>query len=434
MKSITKNNLGYAAVIIVLGVITLSLIITSAITSVIISQQKIARNVLFSMQSYYTAEAGVEDVLLRIFDGEKSLPNSPHTLTVGGATATITITQDIGGNTIIESQGEQENRTRSLEVAASPNTDEADFFYGAQAGDGGFYMDNNSIVNGNVYSNGSLEGSNGATITGDVIVAGNSSGGNRIYKAAIGGNAYSPNFRDCSVAGDITYVTGGEIVSCPADGSQYQQASPIASADMPISQEQIDDWKQAAQGAGIIAAGNYTPDANTTQTIGPGVITGNMILGNNTTIILTGTVYIQGHVDIQNGSSIQLSSTYGPSSGVLLADGWIEISNNGTFSGSGQANSYVLILSTSACDGTAGGDCSSSDAAIDIHNNATGVIFYAANGLLYLHNNVNLTQGTAWKIFLDNNAIVNYEIGLQNALFSGGPGGGYSIDSWKEIQ
>ncbi|KKU34960.1 MAG: hypothetical protein UX48_C0021G0011 [Candidatus Azambacteria bacterium GW2011_GWB1_46_27] len=73
--------------------------------------------------------------------------------------------------------------------------------------------------------------------------------------------------------------------------------------------------------------------------------------------------------------------------------------------------------------------------AIDLHNNASGVIFYAANGLVYLHNNVNATQLTAKAITLDNNATISYDPGLANALFSGGgSSGSFKVKSWKEIE
>jgi hypothetical protein len=93
-----------------------------------------------------------------------------------------------------------------------------------------------------------------------------------------------------------------------------------------------------------------------------------------------------------------------------------------------------MMMSLSSCNGSTATGCSSGKSALEIHNNAEGVIFYAANGLLTLHNNVHLTQATGWKIYLDNNAVVNYQLGLESTLFSGGPGASYVIDSWKEIQ
>jgi hypothetical protein len=112
----------------------------------------------------------------------------------------------------------------------------------------------------------------------------------------------------------------------------------------------------------------------------------------------------------------------------------ISLTNNGTFQGSGQPGSYILILTTSPCDGISPGDCAGNNSAIDILNNATGAVFYASDGLINVSNNVQATELTGRKIQLSNNAVVRYEQGLINANFTSGPGGGWQITSWKEIK
>ena len=428
------NNKGEAALIAVIVILSVSLVIVGSMTSLSIAKQKMLRNAEKTAQSYYIPHAGIEVALLRLFDEDLALPPSPVSLVVGGGSATVTLMQSPGGRTTIRSEGNRNNRVRILEVIAGVTAESASFFYGAQAGIGGLEMDNNSAVNGNVYSNGTIDGANGAEITGDAVVAGDGSSDNAIEDVTIGGNALAPNFDDCSIGGNLTFVTGGVVDDCPAGGSVIEQSEAIAEVDMPISEETIDQWKAEAQNGGTIAAGDYEPPAGSTVTIGPGVITGDMNLRNNQTVILSGTVYVQGHIDIDNGSSVRLDASYGASSGVIVADGWIEVKNNGAFEGSGENGSYVMLLSASSCDGSGDGDCSSDEAALEIHNNSEGAIFYAANGLLHIHNNVNLTQATGWKIKLDNNASVNYALGLESALFSGGPGGRYEIASWRETE
>jgi len=96
-----------------------------------------------------------------------------------------------------------------------------------------------------------------------------------------------------------------------------------------------------------------------------------------------------------------------------------------------------MFLSTLQCDGTGstspdGKACGHHNGAIDLHNNATGAVFYASLGLVKLHNGVNITELTAYKIDLDNNATVSYEQGVQNANFSSGPAGGWKVKSWQE--
>lgn len=93
-----------------------------------------------------------------------------------------------------------------------------------------------------------------------------------------------------------------------------------------------------------------------------------------------------------------------------------------------------MMLTNSNCDGSSPTGCTHHDGAVDIHNNATGVIFYAPNGMVNLHNGVNVTEVTAYKLRLDNTAIITYESGLANANFSSGPGASWQINDWKEVE
>ena len=201
---------------------------------------------------------------------------------------------------------------------------------------------------------------------------------------------------------------------------------------MPISQANIDQWKIDAQAGGQIA-GDYTVTDDVS--LGPKEITGNLVMtSNNKTLTITGTLYVRGNIDVANGSAIRCDSGYGENSCLVVADGWIHAANNGQFSGSGTPGSFVMLLTTLACTGSPGVGCGHHDGAIDAHNNATGVIFYASNGMVNLHNGVSLTEVTAYKLRMDNNAIITYDSGLANAKFSSGPTGGFSVTDWREVE
>ena len=120
--------------------------------------------------SYFTAEAGIEDAVYRLMRG-KNLSSS-YSVTLNNATANIEVTDIAASQKEINASGDFSGAQRILKASLLTGTDSASFFYGVQVGDGGLEMENNSIVNGNVYSNGSIEGENGAHITGDVVVAG----------------------------------------------------------------------------------------------------------------------------------------------------------------------------------------------------------------------------------------------------------------------
>ena len=264
------------------------------------------------------------------------------------------------------------------------------------------------------------------------------------------GDVYAHSITNASVCGDayyqyidtnsLNFLNAPTNPTCPmplTNGTAYPGSTDPPLLGMPISQGNVDKWKTDAQAGGTIA-GNYTVSSNVS--LGPKEITGDFIMiSNNKTLTVTGTIYVQGNIDISNGSTIRCDAGYGANSCVVMADGWIHVSNNGVFSGSGTAGSYLMMLTTLACDGTSatspgGKACGHHDGAVDVHNQATGVIFYATAGMINLHNGVDITEATAYKLRLDNTATITYDIGLSNVNFSSGPAAGWSIQNWKEVQ
>ena len=241
------------------------------------------------------------------------------------------------------------------------------------------------------------------------------------------------------IVGDATKGTGRsqQFVSTTIHGSACPNSfcifEYVAREELPITDEMIQDWKDGAEVGGTIA-GDYTPPRDTTTSLGPVKITGDLHLDdNNQTLNVTGTIWVQGDIIVDNGSTIRLDPSYGTVSGIVLTDSSVHVKNNSAFSGSGQADSYLMVLTTSSCNGIGGISCTHHNAAIDLHNNAVGAIFYASNGLIFLHQGISVTELTAWGIHIEQNSIVTYDSGLANARFSSGPGGGYTTLSWREI-
>ena len=254
---------------------------------------------------------------------------------------------------------------------------------------------------------------------------------NTITDSKICGDAHYKNIDTSSLNflnNPTTQVCGTPITN----GTAYPNSPDPPVENMPISQGNIDQWKIDAQAGGTIS-GNYSVTSNVS--LGPKEITGNLLMtSNNKTLTVTGTIYVRGNIDIKNGSKIRCSASYGASSCLIVADGWIHLGNNGTFAGSGTAGSFIMLLTTLACDGSFSTGCTGHNGAVEVHNNATGVIFYVQNGKIYLHNGVNVTEVIAYKLALDNNATVTYDQGLMNTIFSSGPSGGYEILNWREIE
>ncbi|MCP6719160.1 MAG: hypothetical protein KJI71_02920, partial [Patescibacteria group bacterium] len=299
------------------------------------------------------------------------------------------------------------------------STQEASFFYGAQVGDGGITLENGSEVLGNVFSNGSAVGE--GSITDTVIVAQN---GNQIEGLSIGQDAHVYNCKDSTITGTLTYVSGGTIDNCEAGQIVDGGSEEIQPRDFPITQSMIDQWKNDAESGGIIS-GDLTIDEDTT--LGPVKIEGNLFI-KNANLTMMGTIWATGTFDTGTNVEIRLDdNSYGDLSGVLVVDGNIKIRNNAILEGTSSPTSYLLIISNSS-------SLSELSSAIDLKNNVLGSILFAPNGLMVVHNNVELTEATAYQVLLKQNATITYEIGLGSLEFTSGPSGSWEVASWKEVE
>jgi hypothetical protein len=306
---------------------------------------------------------------------------------------------------------------------------------------------NNSYGNGvGKYKTDWSSGGSWTTITGDLNFRTYfGSGIHTLNNVIVTGTAWANTITNSKICGDAYYqsidrssldfLNSPSSPTCPTpltNGTAFPNSTDQPPANMPISQANIDQWKSDA-GAGGQIAGDYNVTSDVS--LGPKEITGNLnMTSNNKTLTVTGTLYVRGNIDISNGSAIRCASSYGENSCVIVSDGWIHVANNGKFSGSGTQGSYLMMLTTLACTGSPGANCTHHNAAIDIHNNVGGVIFYASQGMINLHNGVGINEAVAYKLRLDNNAVITYEQGLTNAKFSSGPSGGYEVIYWKETE
>ncbi len=228
------------------------------------------------------------------------------------------------------------------------------------------------------------------------------------------GNAYSHTVNNSTIRGTNYCQTGsGNNKAC-----NTTLADPVE-ISMPISDQNIQDWKDAGAAGGTYS-GTYTISGSTV-TLGPKKITGDLVVDDNGTLIVSGTLWVQGSLDVNNNGLIKLVSGYGSSEGVIIVDGTVDASNNANFQGSGTSGSYIMVLSTS-----------SSASAIKLGNNVGAVILYAANGTIDINNNGAAKSLNGYQIKLGNNVTITYDSGLANANFSSGPGGSWSATSWRE--
>lgn len=237
------------------------------------------------------------------------------------------------------------------------------------------------------------------------------------------GDAWAHTIKEANVAGNLyCQVESGNNKTC-----DKMRADPSPQA-FPISDGNINDWQTDAAAGQTITGNKIVSD--TSVTLGPAKITGNLTVSNNAILTLTGTVWVQGNVILSNNSQIKLQSNYGAAGGILVVNGRVIVENNGTFVGSGQTGSYILVVTTSTCPD--GNGCTGN--AIDVSNNAGTVILNAQRGTISFAQNSGTTEATAKKIILANNATITYDSGLVSANFLSGPTGGFDITGWGETE
>ena len=172
IKSLNKKiygQKGFAAILSAMIVMSIILIVIAGLSLTTIIEQKISTNVVQSAQAYYAAESGIEDSLYRLIKNKDY--SSSNNIAVESGNAAITIINEENNKKNILVRGSVNNRWRSLQIKLDVGAQGASFYYGVQVGEGGLSMNNNSRVIGSIYSNGSIQGNNNATITGDAWAA-----------------------------------------------------------------------------------------------------------------------------------------------------------------------------------------------------------------------------------------------------------------------
>lgn len=431
MKNWLKDlERGQAMMVATILFLVVSVTIIFGLIGPIIKQQKITSNLVFSRQSYFLAEAGIENIIQKLKTGRPVAPI--ETMTLDGNTVTLTTTNTIDGKEII-AEGEVRDLVRKLRAEILLGSG-VSFHFGVQAGNGGLILENTSSVSGNVYSNGSVTGDGPANniIRGSVVSAGPTG---RVYNLRATSSVLAHTIDRATVDKDAYYQV---ITSSTVAGNSYPNSPDQATATMPISDEQIEEWKQSALDGGVIT----TPcpyRINDATTIGPVKINCDLqISGTNYEITLAGNVWVNGNIDVSNSPTIKVDSSFGNRGVAIIADkptapttsGKIMLQNSAVFEGSGTPGSHVMFISQNRSAESGG-----AEVAIDVKNTVTGdLLVYAAHGEIVLQNNIQLKEVAAYRIRLKNTADVVYETGITNLIFDSGPSGGYGVVSWREIE
>jgi len=437
-----KKEKGQATLTMILVLLSTTAILVIAAGILAYNEVKKLNNIVKSAQSYYAAEAGVEDAILRVKN--KMNYTSSYYLPVGDGVATVDLTGPLDNLTIV-SKGDVYSRIRKVAVnlSAEPATEDVDFNYGVQVGEGGLVMKSNSNIIGNIYSNGPITGASNSFVKGDAYSA-VTGGATGIYKMTIqksapgesDGNTHANKITDSTIENTAYCQVSSNIEDALGNPISCDTSEPDPDPEpLPITEAQISVWKDWAQAGG--ETGPMTISGGQTTLLGPKKINGDLTLGSNATLIVTGTIWVTGTIEIASSSLVLLDSSYGSDeSAVVLADGKIIINSNITICGSnggssGSCNpengSYIMFLSADP-------STSDTDPAIEAFSNILTSILYANNGAVKLNSNVHVKEVTGYMLRLESNATVTYETGLANVNFSSGPGASFNINSWEEIQ
>lgn len=408
-----QSQKGFVVIMTATLVVALLVGFAGSVVALFVSQQKVARNMMWARQSAYAAESGVEDALLRLKKNYQ-VPSS-YSLTVDGVAANVLLSDPVGGSRMITVEGNSQNRMRAISAAAQISSDAVALYYGAHIGTRGLRMENLSKIVGNVFSNGNIDGDSGAEITGTAQVAG---AGGKVKDVRVGGDAYADQCENAEIAGTLY----GNVRSGCTYASFVPQGAPLSQVSLPIEESKIAEWKLEAE-AGGVQQGNYLLSGSSQASLGPKKIVGNLTVEMSAQLSLTGTVWVTGNVLMKNNAQVRLAPSYGSNSGILISDGAVTLQNNSVSSGSGQTGSYLMYLSTS-----------SSDSAITVKNLTRADILYAANGNVQVVNNIYVREITGLGVTVKNNTQVQYESGLSQTAFISGPGGGWTATSWKEVE
>lgn len=436
---------GAAIITAIIFFVVISVTMAVGLSSPVVREYVTARDFEKSKGAYYLSEAGMEDALYRLKTGKTI--GAQEVIFLGGNTATTTITTVSALNKTIGSVGDIIRNTRRVKSTLTTTTGES-FIYGVWAGPGGVDLQQSSTITGNLFSEGPITGSNnlisGTVISGGTTGLNGSISGIRnngdasmyagtISSSAVSGSAYCNNISNTTVGGVAT-------TTC-------QALTPQTSGPFPIGDADIANWKAVATAGGsVTCSGNplkYT--INSSVNFGPKKVPCNLeIVGSGAdggvVVTLQGPVWVEGNITLKNHATVRVDPTLTGQTIVVIADkpsdrhdsSSIDIQgSNINFYGAPGGNSWVMLIS----ENTAARDADS-DRAITFYQSATGVevLLYARYGDILLQQSSSVAEVTAYKITLQNTANVVYSQGLQNALFTSGPGGAWYVQDWKEGQ
>jgi len=218
--------------------------------------------------------------------------------------------------------------------------------------------------------------------------------------------AWAHEVNDTTVSGDIYCAIGsGNNKACDTSRPDPDPQ------DLPLSDGNIQDFKNDAV-AGGTTEGDLSINSNIEM--GPVKINGNLSITGGAELTLTGTIWVTGNISLTGGAIIRLASSYGTNDGVIITDGYVSLSGNSEFYGSGEPGSYPFLVTTSSCpdDASCGGNN-----AISFGGGSGTVGLVAQNGTIHITGGSALKAVVAKTIEMSGGAELIYDSGLVKFSF-----------------
>lgn len=422
----------------ILLILSSLLMVGIAVSTAVLSTTIKAERAYQSTAALDLAEAGINKAIWELNQGNTYTGEENNTSLSGGAfEVTLTnlnlVTNQIVATGYVPSKSNYKAK-KTIRVRLTDKTagTKAAFFYGVQLGTLGAQLDNNAYIDGNVYSGGSVTGKNGAYIKGSVFVYDSNGTKGTIRDIKIMDyanpnppyiyNAWASNIFNSEIYGDATYSCGdsscfsGNTVRGLLNPNQAPP-EPLTDADWTIKDSDILAWKQLAESYGTLTSFSGT-------NLGAKKILGDVTV--NGTLTLSGNIWITGNLTLTQNSILQLDPSYGANSGIIVVDGQINLENGSQILGSGNAKSFILMLSTKVNN-----SLTDPVPAIYAANGSSNAVYYAKDGVLKLNNTASAKSYAGKGLYLSQNSYFKFDQGIKNPNFTSGPGGRWDIADWQ---
>ncbi len=231
--------------------------------------------------------------------------------------------------------------------------------------------------------------------------------------ADIGGDAHANTLKDLAIAGGAYYQVSQNITA----GSLHPGSQDPAVVGMPISQSNIDDWKEQAQDIGTYN-GNISSCPSTLN----GKYVGDINLPEGCIVTVGSPVWVTGDLNMAKDSKLRLNASFGSSSGVFMVDNFITLDKDNKILGSGTEGSYLILMSNFNSK-----DDPQQRAAILVAKEGNTGVLYSNFGIISIAKVNDLTSITAWGIDIAKETIITYDLGLAGTFFTSGPSGSFAI-------